>query len=473
MGTLENNNQTRKIDHLTIKDGQFLYKNEVFDDEQLAKEYKEDGDNPDNNNLKSEYETNKKDGSHLIAKHLVSEYNVKTIDQREREIFIYNNGAYVAGVNTIRSRIQKILEELATAHVKNDILDRIRDLTITDRKDFNPSSNLINLNNGVFDLEKKELFGHNPEYLFFYKIPVDYKPDTDCPAIKKFLSEILNEKDMPIIQEWLGYALYRRYFIKKAVIFVGEKNTGKTTFLRLSSTFIGPNNVSGVSLQKLSSDKFSAAHLYNKHINIFDDLSFKDINDNGAFKIATGGGYITGEYKFGSQFQFENYAKLTFSCNKIPNIKDTHDEAYFSRWIVIEFKKTVENPDKFLIDKLTQPEELSGLLNFALKGLFRILEKHDFSYEMNPEEIKVQMLRSGSVVANFAYDCLEESTDYWIDKDGMYEKFVDYARSENMPIIPKNDFGRKICEYADYLIDSKSDKKTGWRNARFKESKIS
>ena len=60
---------------------------------------------------------------------------------------------------------------------------------------------------------------------------------------------------------------------------------------------------------KIATDKFSSAHLYQKHINSFDDLSSRDVNDTGTFKIVTGGGSITAEYKFGSQFQFENYAK--------------------------------------------------------------------------------------------------------------------------------------------------------------------
>jgi hypothetical protein len=37
---------------------------------------------------------------------------------------------------------------------------------------------------------------------------------------------------------------------------------------------------------------------------------------------------------------------------------------------------------------------LSGLLNFALEGLKRLLENQGFSYAKDPEEIKTEMLRS-------------------------------------------------------------------------------
>jgi len=36
--------------------------------------------------------------------------------------------------------------------------------------------------------------------------------------------------------------------------------------------------------------------------------------------------------------------------------------------------------DPDIIEKLTGEDELSGLLNFALDGLDRLLEKKDFSY---------------------------------------------------------------------------------------------
>ena len=334
------------------------------------------------------------------------------------------------------------------------------------------------MNNGILDIETGQLLDHNPSFLFLHTLPVNYDPEADCPEIKKFLEEILSLQDISVIQEWFGYMLYRSYFIKKALIAVGEKDTGKTTLLILMASFIGKENVSGVSLQRLASDKFAAAQFYNKHLNLFDDLSFKDINDNGGFKIATGGGLITGEYKFGDQFQFENYSKLTFSCNKIPSVKDANDEAYFSRWIVIQFNNVVTSPNKFLRDRLTTPQELSGLLNFALTGLKRLIANQEFSYTKDADEIKEEMLRSGSVCANFVYDCLEEETGAWISKEVMYEKFASYARSKKLPVGTVIYFGKKLPKYATYITDSKQQitdpisgqkkQATGWRNVKFK-----
>lgn len=432
----------------------------------------------ENNIWKEMFGLVKNKASFDIAKFLVDKYRVKTIGQKkDREIYIYENGLYVLGVNVLRGEIQQMLEELAITQVKNEIIEKIKDLTVIDRREFNVDRNYINLNDGVLDIKNGTLNEHDPKYLFLHKIPVNYKQEVDCPAIKNFLSEILNDDNILAVQEWLGYTLYRSYFIKKAIIFVGERDTGKTTLLRLFEKLVGKDNISGVSLQRLATDKFAAAHLYNKHINIYDDLSFKDINDNGAFKIATGGGIITGEYKFGDQFQFESYSKLTFSCNKIPNVQDTNDEAYFSRWIVIPFNKSVPKPDKFLIDKLSTAEELSGLFNFALEGLKRLIENQEFSYKKDPDEIKTEMLRSGSVIANFVYDCLDEELGAWISKEDLYTEFVNYTHTHQLPAGTINNLGKKLPKYAGYIADGKQSvggkQVTGWRNVKIRKDQSS
>jgi putative DNA primase/helicase len=415
-----------------------------------------------------------KEGCYKVALHLSKKHNIKTVGRKNRTIYLYKDGYYQEGLNDLRQEIQNILEEAGNTKNKNEIIDIVKDLTYIEIKNIKPNLNLINLNNGVFNLENNKLLEHDESFAFFTKIPIDYNPKSTCPHIEKFLLETLGEQNLNLIQEWLGFLLYRKYFIKKAVILVGERDTGKTTLLNLIIKFIGKENISGVSLQKISTDKFSVAHLLNKHLNTYDDLSPRDINDNGAFKMITGGGHVTGEFKFGDQFQFENYAKLTFSCNKIPSVKDTRDDAYFSRWIIVQFNNVIEKPDKFLIDKITTEEELSGLLNFAIKGLKRLLEEQEFSYKKNPDEIKEEMLKSGSPIVNFIYDCLQqgENSD-WISKQDLYSAFCDYAKKEGLPLTSLINFGRQINKHVDYISDKKNGSETGWCNVRLINSESS
>lgn len=423
--------------------------------------------NPEN--LKELYTKDKKAGGHEIAKFLISQHHIKTTDERVPEAYIYKNGIYVLGGNILGAEIQKILGDVCNTQGKKEIISKIKDLTLTNRDVFSVNENLINLNNGVYDLENNKLIDHDPNLPFLTSIPITFDPSKDCPKIKAFLGEILPPEYVTIIQEWAGYALYRRYPIKKAIIFVGERDSGKSTTLGLFISLVGEKNISGMSLQRIATDKFATSQLHNKHLNIFDDLSIKDIKDNGAFKIATGGSYLGGEYKFGNHFQFKNHSKLTFACNKIPSVADTTDDAYFNRWIIIPFNQQINKPNPRILDEMTTSEELSGFLNFALEGLQRILRNGAFSYKKDPDEIKMEMLKSGSPIGSFAFDCLEQGDlENWIDKEAMHTAFLDYVRTNELPATTKSDFGKKLPKYATYISDSKKQNNTGWRSVRFK-----
>lgn len=408
--------------------------------------------------LRLEIIRNKQEQRELIAKELIAKHKFKTvIGSKEDDLYTYNQGSYSKkGEGIIKQEVETILGQEATTNTVNEIINKIKRMTLIDRErlDVTPT-NLICIQNGVLNTDTMQLTPHNHEVIFLNKISVTYKPGAQSPNIQKFLKEILYPEDIKVLQEYIGYCMYRRYAIKKAVIIVGEKDTGKTTLLNLITKFIGTNNISGESLQKIIYDRFSAITLYKKLLNIYDDLPFKDLNDAGGLKMATGGGYLTGERKFGDRFSFINHAKFIFSANKIPRIIDTDDDAYYDRWMIIpcntQFGIDNAQRDALLIDKLTTPEELEGFLVWALEGLNRIMKDMRFSYTLTTEENKIMMQRSSDSMAAFVQDVLEQKEDGVISKEDMYQVYLGYARANKLSAITKHKLGLNLQSYATYV----------------------
>jgi putative DNA primase/helicase len=415
---------------------------------------------------------------HFIAKYLIEKYHFKSIHgERNDEIFVYGDGVYgMRGKEVIKSEVEDILGSVCKTNHVNEIVNKIARQTYVGRNVFdNTNLNLICLDNGVFDIKENKLISHSPEYNFTSKINVSYIPHQKCPKIEKFLNDILFEEDYEVVQEFVGYLLFRKYMFKKACILIGPTDTGKTTFINLLVNFIGVKNVSGISLQRLS-DKFSAINLHYKMINIFDDLPSADMNDTGLFKIATGGGYISGEHKFGNQVSFMNYAKLVYATNKFPSINVNEDErAYYNRWLVFRFENVFGKSNKHtnvrLIDELTTNSEMSGFLNWALVGLRRLLNNGKFSENLDLFSIKMVIQRSMSELAVFAQDCFERSDGNWLSKDEMYEEYKEFCKLNDLATLTKEMLGRELPKYCNYILDGRMGLDTGWRNVKVKKVK--
>lgn len=393
-----------------------------------------------------------------------------TIGDRRPEIYFYDGGYYRrGGEQEIQKGVEILTNSFANTYQTQEVVNHIKRRTYVDSENFKTEDepHLLCVGNGILNLITGGLTPHDPDMVFFQKVKVDWVPGADCPNIKRFIEEVARPEDVDTIQEFVGFCLWREYLFKKALVFVGPQDSGKTTLLKVINALIGEENISGESLQKVASDKFSAINLKDKMLNLYDDLPFADLKDTGTFKIVTGGGHCTGEYKFGDKFRFKNFSKLCYATNKLAPIKDPDDLAYYSRWIVLFFnnqfilgdKKT--KPD--LIKELITKNELEGFLVWAYKGLKRLLKNKKFSYDKSELEIKDIMEYNSNSVLAFAQDCLLTNREEYITKQDMYNFYVAYCNQQNIPIQTKSKFGREIQKVG--CVEGKADtpeKKSTW-----------
>jgi putative DNA primase/helicase len=107
-----------------------------------------------------------------------------------------------------------------------------------------------------------------------------------------------------------------------------------------------------------------------------------EINGNleaSIFKQLVSGEPVEARLPYGQPFILKQYAKLIFNCNELP--KDVeHTNAYFRRFLIIPFDVTIpeHEQDKNLHSKIIE-KELSGVFNWVLEGLNRLLEQKRFS----------------------------------------------------------------------------------------------
>lgn len=399
-----------------------------------------------------------------LADVIMKEYKFITFDDNE-EVYYYENGVYQpGGKNLILQVAQAKLGKYATMSRKNETFSFIKVETLTSRNSVDKDWNIINLKNGLYDLNEDNFKPHTPSLLSTVQIPVDYDESAKCSMIDKFLSEIVSQEHIPSLLEWIGYSMIPINKMQKAVMLLGSGSNGKSVFLNLLTEFIGIKNTSGESLQDLETDRFSKANLYGKLLNICPDISDSKIYDNSQFKVLTGNEkQIKGEKKGQQAFYFDNTARLIFSANDLPPVKNA-GYAYYRRWMLFEFPNKFEgkNADRNLIDKLTTEEELSGLLNKAIKALKKLLENGEFSYHKTIEEVeRMYRLKSDSVAA-FADECVMMSMDN-TSKALVYNAYVNWCVKNGEKPKPNNKFGERFTKLGYHTIrESTGDRQYLW-----------
>lgn len=395
-----------------------------------------------------------------IADVFLENFKIKTLAETD-EILFYTNGVYKAGAESIIAKqIENIVPtETITKNLVEEVLGHIRRSTYEPRDRFNSTPDVINLKNGLLNLRTFELKPHTPDFLSTIQIPVEYNPNAKSELWEKVVHEDLYEEDTLVLQEAFGYSLYPSNIAQKMFVFLGQGNNGKSLILHVLEELIDKEHVANISPQELESNRFASSYLFGKLVNIYPDLPNFALQSSGKLKALVSGDSLTVEEKFKKPFSFRNHAKFYFSANILPKVSD-NTLAFYRRLIIINFPKTFDesSADTTLAEKLTRPEELSGILNWALEGLQRLIQNNfRFSYKKSVEEIQEIYTRSSDPVKAFLDEETIEDSEAYIIKQDLYEAYKEYVKKHKLmsPLTPTT-FFRNLLKYRKLKTEHKN-----------------
>lgn len=287
---------------------------------------------------------------------------------------------------------------------------------------------LINLQNGTFEINKKGtvLRPFDSKDFIIYQLPFEYKPKVKAPLFETYLNKVLPDKDrQKVLAEYLGFVFIKhgsnRLKEEKALILYGTGANGKSVFFEVVSALLGSENTSNYSLQSLTDNNgYYRAKLANKLVNYGSEINGK--LESSLFKQLVSGEPVEARLPYGQPFILKEYAKLIFNSNELP--KDVeHTNAYFRRFLIIPFDVTIppQEQDKQLHTKIIE-SELSGVFNWVLDGLNRLLEQGKFTECEAVKNAVEQYKAESNSVQMFLTDC-----SYNSDANN-YQKIVDLYR---------------------------------------------
>ena len=216
-----------------------------------------------------------------------------------------------------------------------------------------------------------------PDLFSMWKKDYDYLSTAKCPKFLKFLKEIQPKKEnRDLLQMMAGMCLVPDCSFEKVFVLCGVAGSGKTTLLKVLKAMIGKNCYCSVPLAKMS-DPSNSTLLTEKLANISSDMSLgaESGHVEAFLKAVASGEAIPVVQQDGSGIRMENVmARCIFETNELPHFADKSNGVW-SHLYPIPFNQVFRgtaNQNPHLADELIE-QELSGVLNWAIEGLSKVL----------------------------------------------------------------------------------------------------
>jgi P4 family phage/plasmid primase-like protien len=362
---------------------------------------------------------------------------------RGKLLYHFEDGVYrPTGERFIEKQVKALCEDWQiTKSWSPELANRVYQWIRVDAPELweQPPLDILNVRNGLLNVTNRSLLPHSPSHLSAVQIAVTFDPQATCQEIDKFICDVFPDDSRHLPYEVAAWLMLPDTSIQKAILTLGEGANGKSVWLSLLLGFLGRENVSTLSLHRIEADKFAAARLVGKLCNIGTDLPTAALAGTSMFKALTGGDTITAERKFESSFEFRPFARLMFSANSAPRSEDaTH--GFFRRWLVIPFNRTFDEADpntvpRAVLDaRLSQPGELSGMLNRALDALPAIRTGR-FTESDSTRAALDEFRRTTDPLAVWLDQCTLERPDAVIAKDKLRSVYSQVCQDNGRPIM--------------------------------------
>ncbi|WP_179022012.1 DNA primase family protein [Winogradskyella forsetii] len=328
-------------------------------------------------------------------------------------------------------------------------------------KEIKPSNGttLINLRNGTFEITPKKQFlrPFKKSDFLTYQLPFSYDREAKAPKFEKFLNEVLPEPELQdVLAEYLGCVFVNNKNIKieKVLLLYGTGANGKSVVFDVIMALLGNKNVSNYSLHSLTSETSkSRVNLMDKLLNYSSEINGK--LESNIFKAMASCEPIEIPVLYKQTITATDYARLMFNCNELPKeVENTN--AFFRRFIILPFRVSIpENKqDKELSKKIIE-SELSGVFNWVLDGLQRLLINKDFTEsEIVRQEVLQYQKESDSVLLFLDEENFSTSIDSYETLKNIYIAYKVYCNDNGYRQVSSKNLSKRL-EKAGYIKDRK------------------
>ena len=288
----------------------------------------------------------------------------------------------------------------------------------------------------------------------------DYDPGAPAPAaFEKLLARILPDPAVRgRVQEYIGYTLLPDTRFQLAQIWLGTGANGKGTLANIVQALherkaaVSPSSLNG----------FQAAAVLGASLLYCDEAPASDWCEQ-TIKSMIAGESVPIDRKYLSPITTRVCGKWLILANHIPAVKD-QSNGFWRRFDIVPF--SVEIPaserDPLLADHIVK-HELTGVLNWALEGLQRLLARGRFDTAPAAMMAAAQAARTetNSVHAWVNTVGVERTLTTDTSKSDVYAAYAVWCRENNMGVVASPKFWKRLPDSIGEVLESRAVTRAG------------
>lgn len=216
-----------------------------------------------------------------VAEVIQSQCVFKTLrDTKQKDIWYYSEveETYLPNGDTVIDEEAQRLIESCSNHSRSEIRNTIRfNHTMIDSKELFESG-IINTQNCIFEPKTFDNVDHSWKFLTVSKLPFSVDYEARNLKLWNLILEIIRPQDIKLIMEIIWNLITGSNPHKKLFIFMGIRDTRKTTLMDIITWIIGRNNFSFEDPKKFlgKRNQFSTSQFIGKRGNISEEIGNLD-----------------------------------------------------------------------------------------------------------------------------------------------------------------------------------------------------
>ena len=298
--------------------------------------------------------------------------------------------------------------------------------------------------------EQPSLLPPTPLFFSTNSLGCEFDPQATCPEWLSFLDTVWGDDQQSIdtLGEWFGYLLLPDVRHHKILLAVGPPRSGKGTIGRIMKLLLGQGSVANPTMSSLAGP-FGLWPLLNKMAAIISDarLSDRHVDSTAVLErllsISGGDPQNIDRKCLPSVTAVNMPVRFTILSNEIPRLADASG-AIASRFLVLQMTRTfLGKEDKELDSKLAG--ELSGILNWAIRGWQRLRERGRFIQPESGGDTLKELRDIASPVGMFVREVCAVGPEWSVDVADIYAAWCDWCRDHGRERMDtEQTFGRDL-----------------------------